>query len=145
MWWMERHKGSGYVPQVEAVDMVTTRIRDCLSCWTAIGSCTMCYPLLAIERLRSLGSSSSDLSLALEKKETHSSRARLLLSLLPNWNYLCVLNYKSRSSNSFGPCYFDSWKTSYLKNLTLIDEQKKSDGAGVWAPVSRATIWGPNH
>lgn len=25
-------KGSGYVPQVEAVDMMTTRIRDCLSC-----------------------------------------------------------------------------------------------------------------
>lgn len=22
---------------------------------------------------------------------------------------------------------------------------KKSDGAGVWAQVSRATIWGPNH
>ena len=35
------------------------------------------------------------------------------------------------------------WKK--LEKLICVANDKKSDGTGVWAQVSRATIWGPNH
>ena len=38
---------------------------------------------------------------------------------------------------------FDCWNEKKLRPIFLIS--KKSDGAGVWAQVARATIWSTNH